>query len=44
MLELHINPSNKYSGRISFRIDWFELFAVQRILGENGYIYMYMYG
>ena len=44
VLELHFNPSNKYSGLISFRIDWFELFAVQRILGENGYIYMSMYG
>ena len=24
-----INPSNEYSGQISFRIDWFDLFAVQ---------------
>ena len=24
-----INPSNEYSGLISFRIDWFDLFAVQ---------------
>ena len=24
-----ITPSNKYSGLISFRIDWFDLFAVQ---------------
>ena len=24
-----ISPSNKYSGLISFRIDWFDLFAVQ---------------
>ena len=23
-----INPSNKYSGLISFRIDWFDLLAV----------------
>ena len=27
-----ISPSNKYSGLISFRIDWFDLFAVQAIL------------
>ena len=24
-----ISPSNEYSGSISFRIDWFDLFAVQ---------------
>ena len=29
---LSINPSNAYSGLISFRIDWFELLAVQRTL------------
>ena len=27
-----INPSNEYSGPISFRIDWFDLLAVQGIL------------
>ena len=27
-----IRPSNKYSGLISFRIDWFDLLAVQRTL------------
>ena len=27
-----ISPSNKYSGLISFRIDWFDLLAVQGIL------------
>ena len=27
-----ISPSNDYSGLISFRIDWFELLAVQRTL------------
>ena len=27
-----ISPSNEYSGMISFRIDWFELLAVQRTL------------
>ena len=28
----NIRPSNEYSGLISFRMDWFELFAVQRTL------------
>ena len=27
-----ISPCNEYSGLISFRIDWFDLFAVQRTL------------
>ena len=27
-----ISPSNEYSGLISFRIDWFDLFVVQGIL------------
>ena len=27
-----ISPSNEYSGLISFRMDWFDLFAVQEIL------------
>ena len=27
-----ISPSSEYSGLISFRIDWFDLLAVQRIL------------
>ena len=27
-----ISPSNKYSGLISFRMDWLDLLAVQRIL------------
>ena len=27
-----ISPSNEYSGLISFRIDWFDVFAVQRTL------------
>ena len=30
-----ISPSNEYSGLISFRIDWFELFAVQRDSQES---------
>ena len=29
---LNISPSNEYSGLISFRIDWFDLFAVQGTL------------
>ena len=28
-MSFSINPSNEYSGLISFRIDWFDLFAVQ---------------
>ena len=28
----NINPSNEYSGLISFRIDWFDLLAVQGTL------------
>ena len=33
-MEFHfsISPSNEYSGLISFRIDWFDLLAVQGIL------------
>ena len=27
--QLQYHPSNKYSGLISFKIDWFDLFAVQ---------------
>ena len=27
-----ISPSNEYSGMISFRIDWFDLFAIQGTL------------
>ena len=29
---LKINPSNKYLGLISFRMDWFDLLAVQGTL------------
>ena len=29
------SPSNKYSGLISFRIDWFDLFAVQGTLKRS---------
>ena len=31
-LKLQHQSSNKYSGLISFRIDWFDLLAVQRTL------------
>ena len=31
-LSFSISPSNEYSGLISFRIDWFDFLAVQRIL------------
>ena len=30
--KVSISPSNEYSGLISFRIDWFDLLAVQRTL------------
>ena len=30
-----ISPSNEYSGRISFRIDWFDLLAVQGTLESS---------
>ena len=30
-----ISPSNEYSGLISFRIDWFDLFAAQGILKSS---------
>jgi len=30
-----ISPSNEYSGLISFRIDWFDLFVVQRDSQES---------
>ena len=30
--QLHISPSNEYSGLISFRMDWFAFFAVQGTL------------
>ena len=30
-----ISPSNEYSGLISFKIDWFYLFAVQRTLKSS---------
>ena len=31
-MSFSISPSNKYSGLTSFRIDWFDLLAVQRTL------------
>ena len=33
-LQLNISPSNEYSGLISFRIDWFDLLAVQGTLNS----------
>ena len=35
ILELHINPSNEYSGLISFRIDWFDLLCSPRDSQES---------
>ena len=35
ILELQINPSNEYSGLISFRIDWFDLLAFQGTLESS---------
>ena len=32
VFNFHISPSNEYSGLISFRIDWFDLLAVQGTL------------
>ena len=32
VLELQLSPSNEYSGLISFRMDWLDLFDVQGIL------------
>ena len=34
-ISLGISPSNEYSGLISFRIDWFDLLAVQGILESS---------
>ena len=31
-LQLQYSPSNEYSGLVSFRIEWFDLLAVQRML------------
>jgi len=51
-LELHfsVDPSNEYSGLISFRIDWFDLLTVQETLksllqhhNSKAYIYIYIY-
>ena len=54
-MELHfsIDPSNEYSGLISFRIDWFDLLTVhgtlKGLLQHNSkapiyiYIHIYMY-
>ena len=34
-LQLEHQPSNEYSGLISFRIDWFDLFAGQMTLKSS---------
>ena len=36
-----ISLSNEYPGLISFRIDWFDLLAVQRTLKVYRHIYIY---
>ena len=36
----NISPSNEYSGLISFRIDWFDLLAVQGIMDSVFYIFI----
>ena len=36
VLELQHQSSHKYSGFISFRIDWFDLLAALRLLGQRG--------
>ena len=41
-----ISPSNEYSGLISFRMDWFDLLAVQGLLKsllQHHSIYLFMY-
>ena len=39
----HISPSSEYSGLISFRIDWFDLLAVQATLKSLLQIYDWMF-
>ena len=34
-LQFHISPSNEYSGLMSFRIDWFDLLAVQETVESS---------
>ena len=49
---LNISPSNEYSGLISFRMDWFDLFAVQGTLKcllqhhtcINSLVFSFLYG
>ena len=38
----NISPSNEYSGLISFRIDWFDLLAVQGTLSLKASILRYL--
>ena len=35
-VNIAISPSNEYSGLISFKIDWFDLLAVQGTLKSPG--------
>ena len=49
-----ISPSNEYSGLMSFRIDWFDLFAIQGTLmsllqhhstkASNSSVFSFLYG
>ena len=43
-LSFSISPSNEYSGLISFRIDWFDLLAVQGILKSLLSALSFLYG
>ena len=38
-----INPSNEYSGLISFRIDWFDLLAIQAVWQYTTFMYLFPY-
>ena len=39
-----ISPSSEYSGLISFRIDWFDLFAIQETLAKKNFPFpLYLY-
>ena len=51
-LSFSTSPSNEYSGLISFRIDWFDLLAVQRlssifntiVKSMNSSVFSFLYG
>ena len=40
-LQLQNSPSDEYSGSISFRIDWFDLLAVQGTLKSHIFLYFH---